>query len=223
MIAKPPHCNERDNLATVAFVDLAGFSATTEVYGDEIAVAMLEVFEGVVRNALAGYPAPVKWIGDEVMLAFDRPEPALEAIGELIEGCRSDSRLPLTRAAVNHGPVVRKGCDLFGSTVNMASRLASRAMPGQLLATKPVADAARDLGIVVRELGPVSVRSIVGEVALYEIMVAGCTDPRWIDPVCKMHAPFAIYEHAVPRDIWFCSPLCEEAYRRSPETYPLAS
>jgi len=221
MIVGQPSWKEQNSSATVAFVDLAGFSATTEVYGDQMAVAMLEIFEGVVGEALAGYPAPVKWMGDEVMLAFDRPEVALEALGTLFQSCRVDSRLPLTRAAINHGPVVRRGGDLFGSTVNIASRLASRAVPGQVLATKPVADAAHELGIVVRELGHVPVRSMVEEVALYEIIVAGSADPRWIDPVCKMHAPFAIYQHSVPHEIWFCSPRCEEAYRSSPETYRL--
>jgi adenylate cyclase len=209
--------------ATVAFIDLAGFSATTEVYGDETAVAMIELFETIVRDALVGHPAPLKWIGDEVMLAFDNPEAALGAVGRLIEGCRADPRLPLTRAGISHGPVIRRGHDVYGSTVNKASRLASRALPGQMLATRPVADAARDLGILVHELGHVAVRSIIEEVALYEIVLAGSTDPRWIDPVCKMHAPFAIYQHAVPQGIWFCSSLCEEAYRRSPDTYPLVS
>ena len=54
--------------ATVAFIDLAGFSAITDVYGDSTAVAMLELVEGMVADALDGLAPPVKWIGDEVML-----------------------------------------------------------------------------------------------------------------------------------------------------------
>ena len=132
---------------TVAFIDLAGFSAIADVYGDESAIAMLEIFEGMVREALSAYEPPIKWIGDEAMLSFPEPEIAIQALGTLLQACRKEPRLPLTRTALNHGPVVRRAGDLFGSTVNIASRITALAAPGQLLATQPIADAARARGI----------------------------------------------------------------------------
>lgn len=56
--------------ATVAFIDIAGFSAIADVYGDGAALDVLEVFESMVRQALSGYEPPIKWIGDEAMLHF---------------------------------------------------------------------------------------------------------------------------------------------------------
>jgi GGDEF domain-containing protein len=56
--------------ATVAFVDLAGFSAITDVYGDASAIAVLGCFEELVRQALGGLGPPIKWIGDEAMFGF---------------------------------------------------------------------------------------------------------------------------------------------------------
>jgi adenylate cyclase len=206
--------------ATIAFIDLAGFSAIADVYGDAAAIDVLEIFEGMVREALAGYGPPVKWIGDEAMLSFAEPESAIQALGILLPACRSEPRLPLTRAALNHGPVVRRGNDLFGSTVNIAARIAALASPGQLLATQPIADAAVARGILVRDVGRTALRSVADEVALYEIELAPSPDPAWIDPVCKMHAPYAAYRRAAPDGPWFCSPRCEEAYRKSPQTYP---
>lgn len=207
--------------ATVAFIDLAGFSAIADVYGDASAVAVLELFEGMVREALSAYDPPIKWIGDEVMLSLPDPESAIQALGSLLQACRNEPRLPLTRTGLNHGPVIRRGHDLFGSTVNIAARIAAMASPGQLLATRPVAEAAAARGIHVRDLGSVALRSVAGEVALYEIELAPSPDPSWIDPVCKMHAPYAPYRRAASEGPWFCSPLCEEAYRKSPQTYPL--
>jgi adenylate cyclase len=208
--------------ATVAFVDLAGFSAIADVYGDASAIAVLEIFESMVGEALSGYEPPIKWIGDEAMLSFPGPDIAIQALGTLLQACRKEPRLPLTRAALNHGPVIRRASDLFGSTVNIAARIASLASPGQLLATQPIADAAANKGILVRGLGNVALRSVVGEVPLYEIELAPSPDPAWIDPVCKMHAPYASYRRAVPEGPWFCSPRCEDAYRKSPQTYPLS-
>ena len=206
--------------ATVAFVDLAGFSAITDVYGDASAIAVLERFEELVREALGGLGQPIKWIGDEAMFGFPDPATALEVLGRLLPACRSEPRIPLTRTGLNHGPVLRRANDLFGSTVNIAARIAAFASPGQLLATEPVADIATASGIVAREIGKVALRSIAGRVPLYSIELAPAFDPAWIDPVCKMHAPFAAYRRTTPTGPWFCSERCAEAYRRSPETYP---
>ncbi|HEY6632086.1 MAG TPA: hypothetical protein VIZ90_11595 [Rhizobiaceae bacterium] len=216
---KPSQPAERPS-ATVAFIDLAGFTAIAEVHGDAAAVETLEVFERMVREALAGHAPPIKWIGDEAMLSFPAPESAILALGGLLQACREEPRLPLTRAALNHGPVIRRGSDLFGSTVNIAARIAAMASPGQLLATRPIADAAAARGIGVRELGDVAIRSVAETIPLYEIELARAADPAWIDPVCKMHAPYASYRHS-GAEPWFCSKRCEDAYRASPGTYPL--
>ena len=150
--------------ATVAFIDLAGFSAIADVYGDAAAIDVLEIFESMVREALGGHE-PIKWIGDEAMLSFPEPETAIQAVGTLLQACRNEPRLPLTRAGLNHGPVIRRAGDLFGSTVNIAARIASLASPGQLLATQPIAEAAAARGILVKDLGKVALRSVADEVA----------------------------------------------------------
>lgn len=205
--------------ATVAFIDLAGFSAITDVYGDSTAVAMLELFEGMVADALDGLAPPLKWIGDEVMLSFPEPRTAMTALGRLLPACRKDQRLPLTRTALHHGPVIRRGNDIFGTTVNIAARVAALAAPGQLLATKVVADAASAEGILVKDLGETSLRSLPDRIPLFELLVVPSADQAWIDPVCKMLAPYSGFQRAAPHRPWFCSRLCEEAYDRSPQTY----
>jgi adenylate cyclase len=198
---------------------LAGFSAITDVYGDASAIAVLGRFEELVREALGGLGPPIKWIGDEAMFGFPDPAIALRVLGRLLPACRSEPRIPLTRTGLNHGPVLRRGNDLFGSTVNIAARIAAFAQPGQLLATQPVADIATESGIVARNIGKVALRSIADHIPLHSIELAPAFDPAWIDPVCKMHAPYAAYRRTTPVGPWFCSERCAEAYRRSPETY----
>jgi adenylate cyclase len=205
--------------ATVVFIDLAGFSAISDVYGDASAIAILEHFEGMVRLALEGYAPPVKWIGDEVMLWFPTPDLAVKALGKLLPACREEPRLPLTRTALHHGPVIRRAGDLFGNTVNIAARIAALAGPGQILATQPVAQAATAEGILVVDRGDTALRSLPDKVALYEIALSPTPDAAWIDPVCKMLAPYSAFPRINASDPWFCSSRCEEAYRRSPHTY----
>jgi adenylate cyclase len=206
-------------VATVGFVDLAGFSAIADVYGDASAIEVLGRFEELVHQALGGLGPPIKWIGDEAMFGFPDPATALQVLGRLLPACRAEPRIPLTRTGLNHGPVLRRANDLFGSTVNVAARVAALASPGQLLATLPVANIAAASGIVVRDLGNVALRSIADRVPLYSIEMAPALDADWIDPVCKMHAPYEAYRRSTPTGPWFCSERCAEAYRRSPEAY----
>lgn len=205
--------------ATVVFIDLAGFSAIADVYGDASAIAMLDLFEGLVAHALEGYAPPIKWIGDEVMLSFPTPQLAVRALGMLLPACRDDPNLPLTRTALHHGPVIRRAGDAFGTTVNIAARIAALATPGQMLATLPVALAATAEGIVVRDMGETALRSLPEKVRLFEIELAPVPDPAWIDPVCKMLAPYASFPRRTADGPWFCSKQCEEAFARSPHTY----
>ena len=109
---------------------------------------------------------------------------------------------------------------MFGATVNLTARLAARAEPGQMLATRAVAEAAAARGIAVRSLGPMTLRSLARPVEVYSIELAPSADPAWIDPVCKMHAPWSAYRTEPPPGPWFCSEQCANAYRASPETYP---
>jgi adenylate cyclase len=120
---------------------------------------------------------------------------------------------------LNHGPVIRRGADLFGNTVNIAARIAALANPGQILATVPVAQAATSAGILVVDRGETALRSLPDKVALFEIGLSPTPDPAWIDPVCKMLAPYASFPRLVPGEPWFCSSRCKQAYLRSPHTY----
>jgi class 3 adenylate cyclase len=209
--------------AAIAFIDLAGFSAVTDVFGDEAALAVLDAFEECVTESLKQGGRLVKWIGDEVMLAFPDPDTALRALARLLPACRADSRLPLTRAGVHYGPVIPRGTDFFGATVNVASRITASTSAGRVLAAQPIADVAEAKGVSVQALGPMSLRSVAEKIPLFSIQMAEAVDTAWIDPVCKMHAPYSAYARSRPAGYWFCSPQCETAFRRSPETYLLNS
>src|SRR6476620_7140612 len=105
---------------TFAFVDLAGFTALTEVHGDDAAVAMLSRFRHIAMEALAPDDVLVKTIGDAVMLAFVDPSRAVVSLRRLFDAALADSTLPLIRGGAHHGPAVEEDGDFFGATVNLA-------------------------------------------------------------------------------------------------------
>ena len=179
--------------ATVVFVDLAGFSAIADVFGDAAAIGVLDLFEKLVRDSVGEDGTLLKWIGDEAMLLFPEPARALQALSRLLPACRAEARIPLTRCGLNHGRVIHRGNDIFGSTVNIASRITAFAKAGQLVATKPIAEIAEANGISAGALGPIQLRSIAQKIPLFVLELTEAADPAWIDPVCKMHAPYSAY------------------------------
>ncbi len=125
----------------VCFADLVGFTRL----GGELEVQEL----GAVAGRLAGLAAEraqppvrlVKTIGDAVMLASPDPAALVSAALGLVEDAEA-AELPSLRAGIALGPAVQRAGDLFGHTVNLASRVTGVARPGSVLCTQAVREAA---------------------------------------------------------------------------------
>jgi adenylate cyclase len=79
--------------------------------------------------------------------------------------------LPLAHIGVDAGPVIVQDGDYFGSTVNVASRIAGYARAGEVLASDRAVAAAGDLpdGVRAQSLGPVDLKGIAEPVPLQRI------------------------------------------------------
>ncbi len=126
-----------------AFVDLSGFTAFTEHYGDEKTVVVLTNFRTRVREIAARRGVRVtKWLGDGAMLSSSDAEAVVAMVVELAarvpEGVHLEIRAGLAQGAV----IMFEGDDYIGRAANVASRLCDAAAPGQVLATREVASLA---------------------------------------------------------------------------------
>jgi adenylate cyclase len=156
--------------ATIAFIDIASFTALAEASGDDVAARVLDRIDTIVRPLLVEHEGKlVKQVGDGFMLAFRDPASAvrfsLATQGEL----GRDPDLPAIRVGINTGPALYRTGDYLGSAVNVASRVVSSAMAGQIVLTEPVAKAASDAGIPVEELGVRMMRGVDDPLALYRV------------------------------------------------------
>jgi len=208
---------------TVVFVDLAGFTALTEMHGDEQAADLAERFVSVTRNAIGLDDRLIKSIGDAVLFTSPAPGLALASLGRLMTECRASTSFPIPRAGLHHGPVVERGDDVFGTSVNLAARVAGQASAGEVLGTAEIATAARQAGIFAASIGTVQLRNLVAPVELFEIhLIEADADSYTVDPVCRMrvepsHAAGWLRHGGT--GWWFCSLECVAAFVNEPETY----
>lgn len=134
--------------ATVLITDMEGSTAFTAAEGDETAVELIRVHERVVRETLSLHGGrEIKSMGDGFMLMFSSPAAgvmcALDLQKSLAEHNIEHPNQPLNvRMGINSGPVIEEKGDIYGTTVNAASRIAAKARSGQLLTSGGVRDAA---------------------------------------------------------------------------------
>jgi class 3 adenylate cyclase len=128
----------------IVFVDLSGFTRLTEERGDEAAVrtaTSLQREAETVSTRRGG--RLVKVLGDGVLLRFSEAMPALEAALDLVETVEPRGSVA-AHAGVHTGPVVERDLDVFGGTVNRASRIAAAAAGGEVLTSLAVKERVQD-------------------------------------------------------------------------------
>jgi adenylate cyclase len=108
---------------------------------------------------------PIKWLGDGVMFYFDDPGPGVRAALEMLDALAA-AGLPPAHVGLHAGPVLFQEGDYFGSTVNLSSRIADVARPGEVLVSQAVADASQEAGIAFGDIGPVELKGVSGAVHL---------------------------------------------------------
>ena len=119
---------------TVGFVDIVGYTSRSRQMSTRALGEMVEWFERVVTDLVVERDGQVvKTIGDEVLYTVDDPFAAADLALLLVERAEIDDRFPEVRVGTAHGPVLARLGDVFGPTVNLASRLTSLARAGRVL------------------------------------------------------------------------------------------
>lgn len=220
MIAKPSPLSSNRIEATFCFIDLAGFTALTEAQGDEDAADVATRFAELTRRALAPGDRLVKTIGDAVLVTSRQPTSGVELVERLLTFAGDEPDFPSLRAGLHHGEAVQREGDVFGASVNLAARVAAEAHAGEVLGTRTIAEAARECGIPVAELGDVMLKNVREAIPLYSLgLVVGVSDTP-VDPVCQTPVDRRSAAGRLRyRDVeyWFCSLTCAAAFASNPK------
>jgi class 3 adenylate cyclase len=119
-------------LRAVMFTDIVGSIEMTGRLGDAAALELVRVHDALVRRGLAAHRGrEVKHTGDGIMAAFDDVAHAVRAAADIqwhfsaYNRCAAESLS--VRIGIHAGEPVADHNDLFGATVQLASRLCSEA------------------------------------------------------------------------------------------------
>ena len=125
----------------VGFADLRNFTALTRTWTEAQLREVLEDFEATANDIVGDHNGRVvKTIGDEVLFVADQPADAAAIALDLIDEIEAKPDLPPVRIGLAAGPVVLRFGDVYGTTVNIASRLTTLARPGAVLVDRVMAE-----------------------------------------------------------------------------------
>jgi len=129
--------------AAVCFADLVDFTKLGEQVDAEELGGVVDRLEELASDAAKPPVRLVKMIGDAAMLVCEEPGALLDAGLKMIESAEQEGdEFPLLRAGVAFGPVIAQAGDVYGSPVNLASRITAIARPGSILASEAMTEAA---------------------------------------------------------------------------------
>jgi len=133
----------------VGFVDIVDFTASTQRWDTAMLERLLERFERetALRVTAVGGRV-VKTLGDAVMYVTDDPLAAVEVALDTVGAHAADEDLPDVRAGVALGPVLERLGDVFGTPVNLASRLVDEARPRTVLVDGELVEALDEAGML---------------------------------------------------------------------------
>lgn len=157
---RPPPASERV-LLTILFTDIVGSTSLAAELGDRRWKELLQRHDDAVRAELRRHDGiEVKTTGDGFLAAFQRPTRAIQCAIAIRE--RMASLGLKVRAALHIGECEKRGEDLSGIAIHLASRLLEHAHAGEIVASRTVKDLVVGAGIAFEERGDVELRDVPG-------------------------------------------------------------
>ena len=158
--------------AVILFADIADSTALTERLGDAAFRAMARDLDAALRTLIrdhTGTPIEGKLLGDGVLAVFTSARQAIEA-ALVCARSGNDAGLPL-HLGIHAGDVIREDSNVYGGAVNIASRIAGLAAPGEVLVSETVRSLARtSAGVTFDDRGEQALKGVGDPVRVWAIV-----------------------------------------------------
>lgn len=163
---------------TILFADIVGSTSLYDELGDVVAENFVsETILRLVKVLPRHHGHLIKTIGDEVMCTFPDANHAANAAIDMqsemehpvIADAETARQLEI-RIGFHHGSVIYENNDVFGDTVNLASRISSLANGLQILTTKTTANLISEShDLIIRDLDKLPIRGKQEAIGICEI------------------------------------------------------
>ena len=157
-------------LATVLFVDIAGSTERVALIGDKPWRELLNEFYRRTREVLQDYRGrEVSTAGDGFLATFEGPARAIRCANALNNAVRSLNLK--VRCGIHTGECELIGDDLAGIAVHIGARVASLAIPGEVLVSQTVRDLVAGSGLAFEDRGTLRLKGVPDEWRIFQAVL----------------------------------------------------
>ena len=198
----------------ILIADLTGYTSLTDTHGASAAADLIDKFMGIVEKSLFGSSECHQRTGDEVLIVAPSADDLLSTAIALIHNTSTENEFLQVHGGLHYGKVLKRNDHYFGNTINLASRIASKAAPGTLWCSD---DFVKALAIreshIFEARGEHDFKNLRDRSNIYELLITR-DENLYIDPVCKMQIRDKInaFPHPTHTGIYFCSEACLNIY-----------
>ena len=163
-------------ICTIMFTDMVSSTHMTQVLGDHLAQQLIHLHNSIVREALRTCGGTeVKHTGDGIMASFLWASNAIDAAIAIQRAVAKNNlqspTVPLEiRIGLNAGEPIVEDNDLFGQTVQLASRICGQAGAGQIYVSSVVKELSAGKNYTFTSLGDFSLKGINDPLPIYEVV-----------------------------------------------------
>ncbi len=164
-------------IRTILFTDMVDSTILTQSVGDDAAMVLLKMHDTIVRDALTALCGrEIKHTGDGIMASFLSAAAAVRCASciqrELSMQKEDGGReCPIKiRIGAAAGEPVEHHSDLLGSTVQLAARLCSHALPAQVLVSNVVAELCAGKRLPFQDVGELNLKGFDRPVRAHAVL-----------------------------------------------------
>ncbi len=206
--------------AAILMADLSGYTAMTDVHGGASAAKIVTKYLELVGRAASGQSRLVQRIGDQVVMISDHAGDLANTILKLKSYILEENHFLPIHAGLHFGPIHHDNENLFGSTINVASRIMNLAGRGQVFCSSAFVSAIGSGSYSFSSVGRFKFKNVLREVEIFELIDAAASAYP-VDPVCHMQiaeaSPFVFQWAGIT--FHFCSAHCRDIFQADPHAF----
>ena len=203
--------------------DLSGYTALTEAHGAYSSVKTISRYWELVNESLTGKSKLIEKVGDEVLIFSELTSEIIKTALNLKNLVHIEPNFLDVHIGIHYGSLLIHDNSYYGSTINLASRIASQAAGDQILCSQKVKEQA---GITKElefsQIGSFKFKNVRDPVIVYEINWEGKTFNKERDRVCHMKIdtrnPIVMINFE-NKKYYFCSHQCAKSFLENPNDY----